>query len=257
MLEKIHWPTASALIAALVCIAGAYLLGPTMGIPDAYQDALVAGVGSVFAIVLSALRALLSHDGDRDGMPDIFQKRPPSGGSGGASGGPSMRVAMLLILALTFASMNVGCGANALHTNATIARAMLSVQSTTGPLIREARVADAIAAGLAVRGSGGSEEAAQAAAMERADRWECALDGHRVYSLTVGAYVDALMLWEASGDVAWLDVVPFIESATDAYRVLAACLDSLGSTALPAEPEFILLLPVLPTPGVPHVEGRS
>ena len=151
---------------------------------------------------------------------------------------------VLFVLALVLAALFVGCGNEALRVNASVARVMLEVQSTSGPVIRELRVDAGIAAGRRVHANGGTIEAAQRAAVSTAQRWQCAIDGHRLYSSAVGAYIDALVLWQASDDFELADAIPFVRRALDAYRVTASCLLSLGSNVLPEVPSFLRLIPL-------------
>ncbi|MCH8084648.1 MAG: hypothetical protein IH885_10475, partial [Myxococcales bacterium] len=104
------------------------------------------------------------------------------------------------VLAVVLAALLVGCGNEALRINASIARVMLEVQATSGPIIRELRVDAGVAAGREVHSSGGDEARAQRAATSTARRWQCAIDGHRIYSSAVGAYIDALVIWQAGDD---------------------------------------------------------
>lgn len=148
----------------------------------------------------------------------------------------------LFVSLLLCAVLFVGCGNEALRTNAIVARSMLSIQTESSPAIREARIEAAVDAGRQAHAEGLPEDVAQQRAAEAADEWQCAIDGHRVYAGAVGAYIDAIVLVEAGADFSIADVVPFVTRAVNAYRSLASCLRSLGSSVLP-EPGFLDLIP--------------
>jgi len=150
---------------------------------------------------------------------------------------------IVVVAVLAFAALVVGCGNEALRVNATVARAMLEVQSQSSPIIRDARVAAAVESARAVHDSGGEEAVALEAAQATAERWQCAVDGHRSFAGAVGAYVDALVLWNSGADFALTDSIPFVLVALDAYRSIVSCLRSLGSSALPDVPAFFELIP--------------
>lgn len=152
------------------------------------------------------------------------------------------QVAVAAIAALVAIAI-AGCGSQAVKINATIARAMLEVQAQAGPVIRDARVEAGVNAARSVHDAGGLEADAQLAATAAAARWECAIDGHRFFALAVGSYVDAIVLWQAGTDFELTDTIPFVRRALDAYRVLRACLHSLGSELLPDVPSFLRLIP--------------
>lgn len=135
------------------------------------------------------------------------------------------------------------CGNTALQVNGEIARAMLEVQSSSGPVIRELRVNASIQSARDVHDSGGNEAAAQAAAENTARSWQCAIDGHGIFATAVSAYVDTLSLWNAGQDFALSSVLPYVMRAVEAYRFLASCMTSLGSDALPEVPAFMNLIP--------------
>lgn len=143
--------------------------------------------------------------------------------------------------------LTVGCGNEALHINAEIARAMLETQVTTGPVIRELRIASAVNAAQAAHDAGGQESEAQAAAEHAASLWQCALDGHGIYSGAVSAYIDSLTLWAAdseSGSTFQLSsLIPFVGRVIEAYTLLASCVTALGSDALSDAPGFLDLIP--------------
>lgn len=149
----------------------------------------------------------------------------------------------LLVALVLLSCLALGCGNEALRINAGVAGAMLEVQSASGPVIRAARVKAGVDAGRAVHTSGGSEPEAQSAARSAADEWMCAVNGHRLYSLAVGSYIDTLALWAAGRDFELADAIPFVLRALDSYRVLSACLRSLGSEALPETPSFLDMIP--------------
>ncbi len=151
---------------------------------------------------------------------------------------------LLLTVALAASAfLFVGCGSAALKTNAAIASAALEIQSVSGPVIRELRINAGVTAGDEVYSSGGTEAEAQAAAARTTARWQCAIDGHRVYSTAVGAYIDALSLWSVGRSFELTDVIPIVRGVLDSYRVFSSCLRSLGSDALPEVPLFFGLIP--------------
>ena len=150
---------------------------------------------------------------------------------------------LLMICAIVLAALFVGCGNQAWRVNASVARAMLEVQAESGPVIRELRVQAGVNAGREVHDRGGPEIEAQAAAVDAADRWDCAIEEHRIYSSMVGAYIDALALRVNDSDFELMDALPFVRRALAAYRALASCLASLESDALPETPEFLNLIP--------------
>jgi hypothetical protein len=149
----------------------------------------------------------------------------------------------LLVAFVLVAILAVGCGNEALRINAGVARAMLEVQAESGPVIRELRVSAGVEAGREAHARGEPEATAQAAASSAAARWSCAIDGHRLYSLAVGAYIDTLALWVAGRDFELVDAIPFVRRALDSYRVLSSCLRSLGSEVLPEAPSFLDMIP--------------
>ena len=148
---------------------------------------------------------------------------------------------LVAFVVLSFAF--VGCGSNALKMNANVARVMLEVQAESGPVIRELRVDASVESARQVHESGGDEEAARAAATRTANRWQCAIDSHRIYQSAVGAYIDSLALWYVGDDFNWTDAIPYVVRVLDMYRALVSCLRSLGSSALPAVPAFLDLIP--------------
>lgn len=137
----------------------------------------------------------------------------------------------------------VACGNEALRLNTAIATGMLEVQSASGPVVRQLRSQAAVSAARRVHDVGGTEVEAQAAAETEADSWQCALEGHRIYALAVGTYIDTISLWSNGRDFALLDAFPFVQRALDSYRFFASCLASLGSDVLPEVPEFFNLIP--------------
>lgn len=152
-------------------------------------------------------------------------------------------MAFLALSILVLGATVTGCGNQALQANQEVARMMLEVQSTSGPVIRQLRIDASIAAGREVQESGGQESAAQVAASETAQRWQCALDGHGIYATAVSAYIDTLTLWQGGQDFELLDVLPFVRRAIDSYSFLVSCLASLGSDLLPEVPAFFSLIP--------------
>jgi len=150
---------------------------------------------------------------------------------------------VLLAAVVVLSALFVGCGAGAIRTNATIAGAMLEVQSESGPLIRGLRIDASVNAARAAQERGEPEDIAQQEAQTVAGRWSCAIDGHRIFAGAVGSYIDALVLWQAGRDFELTDAVPFVTRALDAYRALVGCLSSLGSDILPAVPSFFDVIP--------------
>ena len=144
---------------------------------------------------------------------------------------------------LLLAGLLFGCGNEALKINASIARSMLTVQSETGPAIRQARIDASVSAGRDVHDAGGTQDEAQRAATQATRRWQCAVDGHRMFALAVGSYIDALALWANGEAFELVDILPFVRRAIDSYRVLSSCARSLGSQLLPEAPAFFDLIP--------------
>ncbi len=120
---------------------------------------------------------------------------------------------------------------------------MLEAQAQSGPEIRKLRVEAGIEAGRKVHDAGGPEKEAQAAAATAMGHWQCAINGHSVYSSLVGAYIDALALWASGEEFKVIDALPFMRRALVAYRSLSACLKILGSDVLPGAPSFLSLIP--------------
>lgn len=149
-------------------------------------------------------------------------------------------LAIVLVACAVFA---VGCGNEALRINAEIARGMLELQAESGPRIREARVNAGVEAGREAHARGAPEAEAQAAASHAAEQWQCAVTGHQIYSMAVGAYIDSLQIAQQDVGFAIIDAIPFVRRAVDSYRVLAACLLSIGSDLLPEVPDFFNLIP--------------
>ena len=148
------------------------------------------------------------------------------------------------IFAFMFASLALaGCGSSALKTNAVIARAMLTAQEESSPLIREARIEAVVETVRASHAAGEPESVARQRADEMKVDWECAIDGHRVFSHAVGAYIDALVLVNAGADFQLVDVLPFFVRAVNSYRALASCLATLGAGDVLPVPEFLGLIP--------------
>ena len=150
---------------------------------------------------------------------------------------------LLLVALVVLSALFVGCGDQALRTNAAVARAMLEVQAESGPIIREQRINAGVEAGRAAHARGEPEQIAQAEASAAAERWTCAIEGHRLYAGAVGSYIDSLALYAAGDGFDLLDALPFVRRALDAYRLLVSCLSSLGSDALPEVPSFLDMLP--------------
>ena len=139
--------------------------------------------------------------------------------------------------------MLFACGNEALRMNASVAHVMLEVQSESGPRIREQRVAAGVHAGSEVHRRGGLEAEAQVAARQAASLWDCAIDGHRLYSIAVGTYIDTLSLWASGRDFGLAEMWPLLRGAVSTYRVLFSCLSSLGSSLLPEVPAFLSIIP--------------
>lgn len=80
--QKIQWPTALVLCVVVLSLAAAYLLGPSLGVPEESHETLVAGVGLIGSAALAFMRGILSHDKDGDGIPDLIDGKtnpPPAG----------------------------------------------------------------------------------------------------------------------------------------------------------------------------------
>lgn len=137
----------------------------------------------------------------------------------------------------------VGCGSEALQINGEIARGMLELQAESGPLIREARVNAGVEAGRQAHANGLPLEVAQDAATSAVGAWDCAVSGHQIYAMNVGAYIDSLELARIGGDFSLATFLPFFTRALDAYRVLSSCLRGLGSDFLPEVPGFLESVP--------------
>lgn len=146
---------------------------------------------------------------------------------------------VLLLLALCVGLMGCG-GVSAVH--AGIARGGLEASVEFEPVIREARRAALTAQADRVHSAGGTQEQAEAAVGAESVRWRCAIDGHRLFSTAVGAYIDALWLEQVGdGSFELAHLLPFVGRILDAYRATASCVTSLG-TELPI-PGFLDLLP--------------
>ena len=166
-----------------------------------------------------------------------------------------------LWLAVSFAmlaALSIGCGSQALKVNASVAHAMLEVQAASGPVIRELRKAASVRAGRQAFEAGEPEPVAQAAARNESTRWQCAIDGHRIFAGAVGSYIDTLVLWQAGADFKLADAVPFVARAVAAYTALRSCVDSLNAPELAPilveNPTFLNLVP--PDWGVPGVANE-
>lgn len=151
---------------------------------------------------------------------------------------------MMFVACLVFAAIMAGCGNQALKANASVARAMLEVQVTSSPIIRDLRSEAGTKAGRAVFDAGGEEPEALTAASEELEGWQCAVDGHRIYSSAVGAYISALALWSAGERFELADALPFLTRALAAYRSLWSCLKSHDVDALPEVPGFLSIIPI-------------
>lgn len=136
------------------------------------------------------------------------------------------------------------CGCSAvLKTNARIAGAMVEIQERSESVIRRGRVEASVAAARAVRDSGGDIEAAVEAADGVRDRWSCAIDGHQVYSIAVGTYVDTLTLVSVGGEFEFAMVVPLLGRALATYRELRECSERLGLTIFRELPQVLEQVP--------------
>lgn len=136
----------------------------------------------------------------------------------------------------------VGCGAGMDEVHAGIAQGGLEAQVAFEPVIRTGRRDAMTAAVDRVHTAGGSREQAEVAAETESRRWQCAVDGHRLFGTAVGLYIDALWL-EQVGDAAFdlETLMPFVRRILDAYRATASCVLNLG-VDLPV-PAFLDLLP--------------
>lgn len=151
---------------------------------------------------------------------------------------------LVLVLAFLFAAVALaGCGSLALKTNAQIARAMLTVQEESGPLIRSTRVDAVVATVQASHAAGEPESVARQRADELKEDWQCAIEAHRIFSFAVGAYIDALVLVNAGADFQMVDVLPFVARAVNTYRALSSCLSTLGHGDVLPVPDFLSLIP--------------
>jgi len=154
---------------------------------------------------------------------------------------------LLFVACVMLAGLSVGCGSQALQVNATVARAMLEVQSASGPVIRELRKDAGIRAGREAFEAGEPEPVAQAAARHETNRWQCAISGHQIYAEAVGSYIDTLVLWLAGANFELGDAIPFVERVVGSYYALRSCLDSLDAPELDPivieNPTFLNLVP--------------
>jgi hypothetical protein len=153
-----------------------------------------------------------------------------------------MKSARIILVALVTLALSA-CGNEALHANANVANAMLEVKIQSSPLVRQLRRDAAVSAARAVHDSGGTEEQAQAAAAEAAQRWLCAIDTHRVYGDAVGAYIDSIALAQASGNFDLNSAIGYARAGVSSYRSMRSCLVSLGNFTLPELPDFFNLIP--------------
>ena len=152
-------------------------------------------------------------------------------------------VCAAVALAFVLGSMIVGCGggSEALRVHAGIAQTLLTVQAESGPMVRRMRVEAAVSAGGAIHQAGGTEAEAHAGAQAEAGRWTCAVEGHRAYADAVGLYIDALAMWQATGEPpeTLSALTGAVGAVADAYRGLSRCLGSLGHAgALPGLPDL-------------------
>lgn len=147
-------------------------------------------------------------------------------------------IALLTLVALLL----VGCsGAADIH--AGVGRGALGMQVRSEPLIRQWRRDAMTGEADRVHGAGGTREQAEAAVDAMARRWQCAIEGHRIYSSAVSAYVDAVYLEHVTGgDFELSSMLLFLRPVLDAYRATAACVGSLGEFELPV-PDFLNLIP--------------
>lgn len=152
-----------------------------------------------------------------------------------------MLVAALCLL-VVFA-LGSGCGNQALQAHQEVALVMLNLQAEGGPAIRELRVNAGITAGREAQLNGSLEEEAQQLALDAANEWNCAIEGHRIYATAVSAYIEVLTLWQAGQDFGLTDVLPFVSRAIDAYGFVSSCLRGLGSDLFPETPSFLNLIP--------------
>lgn len=210
---KLSMPAAIVLAVGLASIAAILIWAPA----DARAE-LLAADGAVFLTAQALLRQMIS-----------------------GGGGPALALAFVM----GASSLSItGCGASTNELAATSAEAMHVVQVETGPRIRALRRDAMVRAGTRVHDAGGSEADAHAAVDAEARRWTCAVEGHRLYSLGVGSFIDALFLatvQERNFEVR--DLLPYLSRAVTTYRSLSSCLRALDVDLLPETPRFLTLLP--------------
>lgn len=179
-------------------------------------------------------------------LPSTLGPKPPSDPGAEARakrrarrGGPPGPTMMLLALALALTAS--GCGATLDPVYAGIGQGALDLAVEAEPAIRASRSAAMRAAGDRVHGAGGTLEEARAAVDAEAAAWQCAVDGHRIFSSATSAYVDGLLLAAGTGELDLPTVLRFASHLVDAWRALASCVGSRGGT-LPV-PSFLDLFP--------------
>ena len=150
---------------------------------------------------------------------------------------------MIVILALlALLALLVGCGGTA-DIHAGIGRGALGLQVRAEPMIRQWRRDAMTGEADRVHGAGGTREQAEGAVAAMSRRWQCAIEGHRIFGSAVSAYVDAVYLENVTGgdfDISMM--LRFLRPVLDAYRAVAACISSLGEFELPV-PDFMDLIP--------------
>lgn len=167
--------------------------------------------------------ALLLGGGGTAFLPRVMEPRPRR---------PRRRTPPTLpVLALLL----VGCGGwQSVHLP--IATALVSAQSESETLIRDARQRDMHEAGLRARGRGGDDDAVIAAVDAAAEAWTCAIEAHRAYSAAVGVYLRELVAALGSEEPPLLArLLSLVAPAVAAYTAIGACVD-VELPALPALP---------------------
>lgn len=147
-----------------------------------------------------------------------------------------------IVIALILLALAAGCG-GALKTNARIAQGFVELQAAAEPVVRDGRVDASVLAAQAVREAGGPIEEAQSAAAAAAERWECAISGHRIFGRAVRTYVDALSLMAAGENFELSAVLPILGRTLSSFSDLRVCLMTLGNESLPELPAFLELIP--------------
>ena len=132
---RIEWPTAAALTAFLAALVAVWVVAS----PE-QRASMLTGVGAIGAVVLAAMRAMLSA---QDSEPPAGL-RPPTRSPNGVDdheplGRDDHRGRLRVALPLAFVALLAsGCGASALRTHATIATIAAGSLAATAPLVAPA-----------------------------------------------------------------------------------------------------------------------